>query len=173
MAVRKYFFGCVLLLSSCSGPVEGALEAIATGFALRFGVDEVRAADLGAFQPDLIVDARTKAEQSVSILPGAVPVPPDADISVLPQFALASRIVVYCAGGFRSARAISQVPAEKTAGKRLLNLHGGIVAYANAGLPLVTEVGTPTRKVHGYSEAWVKFVQAPAEGVLKPDLEHL
>ena len=171
MTVRKYFFSCALLLFGCSGIVESSFESIATGFAVRFGVHELRAGELAEFQPDLIVDVRTKAEQSISVLPGVVLSSPEADLSALPQFAAASRIVVYCAGGYRSARSISHVSPEKAAGKVLLNLHGGILAYANAGLPLATVVGTPTRKVHGYNEAWVKFVRAPAEGVTKPDLE--
>jgi rhodanese-related sulfurtransferase len=171
MRVCKYFFGCAFLLLSASGCVEPSFDALASSFALRFGVEEVRAEDLGAFQPSLIIDVRTSAEQSVSILPGAVLVSPEQDLAALAGFASAERIIVYCAGGYRSARSIARIPPEKVAGKTIRNLHGGIVAYANAGLPLVTQVGTPTRKVHGYNEAWVKYVQAPAEGVTDPALE--
>lgn len=170
MAPGKYFFGCILAVQSCSGLVDGSFDALASGFAARFGVTEVHATALEAFAPDLIVDVRTPAEQSVSTLPGAVLMSPDQDLASLPQFANARRILVYCAGGYRSARAIAALPGG-AGGRIVRNLHGGIVAYANEGLPLVTPVGTPTRKVHGYNEAWVKYVQPPAEGVVKPDLE--
>lgn len=170
MTPGKYFFGCILALQSCSGLVDSSFDALASGFAARFGVEEVRADELDAFAPDLIVDVRTPSEQSVSVLPRAVLMSPDQELTSLPEFARAKRVLVYCAGGYRSARAIAGISAGSR-GRIVRNLHGGIVAYANAGLPLVTPVGTPTRKVHGYNEAWAKYVRPPAEGVIKPDLE--
>lgn len=171
MGAGKYFFGCIFALVGAAGCVQPSFDTLASGFALRFGVPEVHTRDLAAFGPDLVIDVRSPAEQSVSLIPGAVLASPGQDLWLLPGFGSAKRILVYCAAGYRSARAISKIPAERLAGREVQNLHGGIVAYANAGLPLVSPVGTPTRKVHGYNEAWAKYVQKPAEVVIEPAAE--
>lgn len=121
--------------------------------------------DLNSFSADLIVDVRTAEEQSISMIPGAVAVRPDADLSWLSEFANARRIVVYCAAGYRSARAIAALPSDRRGAREIYSLRGGIISYANAGRPLA---GTSEQKVHGYNAAWAVFVRAPARAVLEP-----
>jgi rhodanese-related sulfurtransferase len=61
---------------------------------------------------DLVVDVRSKLEFWMGHLPGAVCIPvdqiPDA-IASRPGISASSRILVYCAGGHRSAAAAAQL----------------------------------------------------------------
>lgn len=63
---------------------------------------------------DLVVDVRSKVEFWMGHLPGAVCIPVErlpGGITVHAGISTASRILVYCAGGKRSAEAASQLRA--------------------------------------------------------------
>ncbi|MCB1322315.1 MAG: hypothetical protein KDK34_18790 [Leptospiraceae bacterium] len=157
-------------------------DAIASGFAAVFEVNEIQPHEFmqrrAAVGPLLIVDVRQSVEQNVSIIPGAVLMSPRDRLAAQSDYQefIARHaenpdalVVVYCAGGYRSARAISEV---SDAPVSLLNLHGGIVAYANAGGKLIDPVdGQPVQKVHGYNAYWAGFVQPPNEGVSEPSVD--
>jgi rhodanese-related sulfurtransferase len=158
-------------------------DLVSGGFSALFKVDEIRADDLIAGlrtqAPILLVDVRTSAEQSVSRLPGAILADPAENIYARAEVRnfLAShgaapdaRLVVYCAGGYRSGRSIARDAPETlpSSGARVLNLRGGIIAYANAGGPLVDVSGRATRRVHGYNSTWAAYIAPPLEAVLEP-----
>jgi rhodanese-related sulfurtransferase len=111
-----------------------------------------------SLSPPVLVDVRTRAEQAVSTLPGALCVAPeDAPADVLRRTEKARPIVVYCSVGVRSARlarALSAVGATD-----VFNLRGGIFDWANRGLPLSGPSGSAQR-VHGYDAEWAVLLEA-------------
>ncbi len=147
---------------------EGSFEALAAGFAATFGVPEVAAADLrGRRSSYMLVDVRTPAEQAVSRIPGAV-LAGEADPASFPEVQAALRdgrsLVLYCTGGYRSARTAASL---RERGVSALNLHGGIIAYANGGGELVNDSGL-TNRVHGYNSIFARYVKPPNIGVADP-----
>ena len=100
----------------------------------------------------VVVDVRSRPERAVSMIPGALGAD-DGAAAVLALAALdpGATIVVYCAGGLRSARAGRKLV---DAGHRdVRNLEGGIFAWANEGRPLERD-GQPTRYAHPSDEKW-------------------
>ena len=80
---------------------------------------------------DVVVDVRTKLEYWTGHLPGAVCIPVEQIMEGMAKRAdilLASRILVYCAGGKRSAAAAAELRA---AGYRHV-VDGGGIAEARA-----------------------------------------
>lgn len=173
--------------TTACGPRQSAMQAaydqVSGGFSAAFNVDEIRAEELLERQreqaPLLIVDVRTAAEQSVSRLPGAILADPAENLyarAEILQFFKdhaadpRAQVVVYCAGGYRSARSIArEAPATGAASRtRIVNLRGGIIAYANAGGALVDVRGQPTPRVHGYNSTWAAYIAPPLEAVLEP-----
>jgi rhodanese-related sulfurtransferase len=103
----------------------------------------------------ILLDARSRAEWQVSRLPGAVFAGFDptsgglpAIVSTLPATA---PILVYDHVGLRSAALVARL--HKQADREAVNLLGGIIFWANEGLPLVDERG-PTSVVHPGERAW-------------------
>jgi rhodanese-related sulfurtransferase len=100
----------------------------------------------------VVVDVRTPGEQSVSMLPGALGVKDGAAaVAALASLAPAAPVVVYCAGGLRSAKAARALIEAGHADVR--NLEGGIFAWANEDRPLLC-AGRPTRYAHPSDEKW-------------------
>jgi rhodanese-related sulfurtransferase len=101
-------------------------------------VDVTRAqqlADAGAF----VLDVREDHEWAAGHIPGATHVPLGR-LGVEYRSALPTdrRIVAVCRSGARSA---SATQALRQAGYDVVNLAGGSLAWAGAGLPLVTDGG--------------------------------
>lgn len=195
-SMRAITFGLIATIAlQCTTPacdprenvMSTAYDQVSGGFSAAFNVDEIRAEELLARQranaPLLIVDVRTAAEQSVSRLPGAILADPAenlyARVEVIQFFKERAgdphaQVVVYCAGGYRSARSIARnAPADADAGAGaprtpVVNLRGGIIAYANAGGALVDARGQTTRRVHGYNSTWAAYIAPPLEAVLEP-----
>ncbi len=148
-------------------------ETAAAALSARFNVAEISAPEFlerHQGRPNtVLIDVRTPEEQSVSVIPGAVLATPQTKLNALPEVRHAdadATIVVYCAGGYRSARSISR--SGETMAKHMVNLRGGIVGYANAGGKLVDARGGTSHKVHGYNSTWARYVEAPNEGVVEP-----
>ena len=95
----------------------------------------------------VLVDARSDAERSVSVIPGAVPL---ADLDDAIADGEDATVVVYCTVGARSARTTRELREE---GVDARNLVGGVLAWAHAGLEFVHD-GRPTRRVHVYGRSW-------------------
>ena len=84
---------------------------------------------------DLVVDVRSKLEFWTGHLPGAVCIPGEQLLTRLAQrtdISTSSRILVYCAGGTRSAAATAQLRA---AGYRHIVDGGGMAAAWNEFIP--------------------------------------
>ena len=158
---------------------QAAFHATASAFAVRFGVSEITAEDLqarlNAGRPTLLIDVREASEQSVSRIPGSHPSGPRVSLALDPEVRRFAEeyagnsealVVVYCAGGYRSARSIAGSRAELNIPLR--NLHGGIVAHANAGGALEGSDGQPTSVVHSYSDVWARFVLPPTRATTEP-----
>jgi len=103
-------------------------------------------------EPPRLLDVRTRAEQAVSTLPGALCVDPADDPAAVLRRADAARpLVAYCAVGVRSARLARALAA--AGATRVLNLRGGIFDWANRGLRLAGRAG-PVRHVHRFDATW-------------------
>ncbi len=179
-AIRVIIAPLLLNLTECRPIQMESFDRLTGHFSDEFGVAEIDATALrtrlAANLPTLLIDARTYAEQSVSIVPGARRVSPEDDLNldpVLRDFAARTAgqpqamVVVYCAGGYRSARSLAKY--ETPAGLAVRNLRGGIIAYANAGGELEDPAsGQRTRRVHGYNAFWAGFIAAPNEAALTP-----
>jgi len=162
---------------------NSAFDLLANGFAARFGVQEIIAQDLQSrfdgSKPTLLIDTREKDEQDVSIISGAVLVSPAQSLTEVKELQTFVKeyiteknqaddplVVVYCTAGYRSARSISHLPQELQ--PRVLNLHGGIIAWVNALGTVVGMDGEPSSSVHGYNLIWAKFINT---NKIKPIVE--
>ena len=96
----------------------------------------------------IIVDARSRREQDVSIIPGAIGKSAfKAQIDEHKQ----KNILIYCTVGCRSG-AYAQRLRKK--GFHAFNLTGGVLAWALEGKTFVTPYGNVTRRVHVYGRKW-------------------
>jgi adenylyltransferase/sulfurtransferase len=87
---------------------------------------------LGSAHPPLLVDVREEAERAVLAIEGSVHVP----LGELPAFEPGEgrSVLVHCASGPRSARAVADLRAR---GVDAHDLAGGIIGWVDAGLPVV------------------------------------
>lgn len=153
-----------------SPPVDRA--ALARWIAERFPdvrpIDgEALAAALAAPGAPFLIDVRSPAEQAVSTLPGAHCVADGAGaVACAAALDPGAPIVVYCAAGVRSAKA-ARALAQAGHGN-VLNLEGGIFAWANAGRPLAAN-GRPTRYVHPSDAKWGVLVESSRHALAPRD----
>jgi len=127
----------------------------ATG-ARQISVDELRSR-VARGAPIVLLDIREEHENRVSALPGALHVAP-ADVASAPIAAPAESLVVtYCTAGYRSG--LAAVALEERLGREVVNLHGGIVAWFNAGGEVRDPNGNPVDRIDAYGPAWEKFVR--------------
>ncbi len=160
-------------------PPPPDFDELTGGFSREYGVEEITAADLlrrlNGESPPLLFDVRTSREQSVSTIAGAILIQPGMDPTKTQAYrefrvgpGAPGDCIVFCTGGKRSAMAAADAKATDDA-KRVLNLRGGLIAYANLGGKLVhPETGEPTLELHGYNEKWAAYIEAPTRGVLLP-----
>jgi rhodanese-related sulfurtransferase len=113
----------------------------------------------GGGRVPVILDARSAEEQSVSMLPGAVAVDPDAAAGdVLDGRDPGRTVVVYCAAGYRGARLARRL--RQAGWQDVRNLDGGIFAWGNAGMPLQRS-GAPVAEVHPHSSWFARMLRNP------------
>jgi rhodanese-related sulfurtransferase len=126
----------------------------AQGFASFFGsaVPEVGVDDLSkilgdeqAMKKTVLVDVRSEAETSVSVIPGAIT---KSQFEAKPGEYAGKKVIVYCTVGGRSGAYAKQLAAKKI---DVVNFKGSILAWANAGQPFETLDRKPTNRVHTYS----------------------
>ena len=168
----KKLFVLPLLLLSCFNPqgVDNQAEiikSVANTVALKHpNVNHIKPQDLRKLKADefLLVDVRTGREQEVSKIKGAITA---AEFELLLESQKESlnqkQIVFYCTIGARSSAYAATLLKSGYEG-RVSNLHGSILAWVQAGLPLVDKDEKVTKKVHVYSEAW-SFVPKGYEAV--------
>ena len=98
----------------------------------------------------VLIDVRDDDEFAVSRLGGAQNIRTAEDIAA--QFSdKDTEIVVYCSVGYRSAEIAQHLM--NLGYSRVSNLRHSIFAWANQGLPLVSDGGA-TNKVHPYNRIW-------------------
>jgi len=126
----------------------------AQGFPSFFGsgVPEVNVDDLAkliadeqAMKNTVLVDVRSEAETSVSVIPGAIT---KAQYEAKPGDYAGKKVIVYCTVGGRSGAYAKQLAAKKI---DVVNFKGSILAWANAGQPFETLDREPTKRVHTYA----------------------
>jgi rhodanese-related sulfurtransferase len=93
-----------------------------------------RLVDAGA----LLLDVRTAPEWAAGHAPQARHVPLDAVVAATPDLPRDADIVVVCRSGRRSQSAVAHLLDN---GLRAHNLTGGMLAWTQAGLPVVTDSG--------------------------------
>jgi sodium/bile acid cotransporter 7 len=100
-------------------------------------------------QETLLVDAREKREQRVSMIRGAVPA--GAFLERLERGREPrGMVVVYCTIGYRSAVLVKKLARRKVQAR---NLSGGILMWTHHGRPLHRK-GKLTQKLHVYGATW-------------------
>lgn len=95
----------------------------------------------------VLVDRRTRAEQEISMLPGAIT---SEDFEKNIEKYRDKNVVVYCTVGYRSGHYTKRLLKK---GIRAVNLKGGILAWIHAGQSVVDKDGK-TRRVHVYGSKW-------------------
>jgi rhodanese-related sulfurtransferase len=101
----------------------------------------------------VIVDVRSPEEIEVSIIPGAIT---KAEYEQNRNKYRGMTVIPYCLVGARSTTYARQLIKQ---GEKVLNFKGSVLAWCKAKLPLVTQDGTPTNRVHTYSARY----QVPSE----------
>ncbi|MEO8487546.1 MAG: rhodanese-like domain-containing protein [Betaproteobacteria bacterium] len=100
----------------------------------------------------VVVDVRSPAERGVSMIPGAIGANDGAvAVAELATLDAGFPIVVYCAGGMRSAKAARKLL--EAGHTNVTNLEGGIFAWANEDRPLDC-AGKATRVAHPCDAKW-------------------
>lgn len=150
---RAALFAAALLVVGAlavGGPWARGLrvEVAATAFAWLHDAPSVRPRAVADDPAAVWIDAREPAEIAVSTLPGALPL---SEVQRDPEAFAGRRLVVYCTIGHRSGAAAASLRAR---GLDAVNLHGGVLGWAWAGLPFVDPAGTTTRRVHPWSPSW-------------------
>ena len=125
MAVAS-FLGAVLLTGGSSGN-ESAMNLDSVAF-------EAKTQEPGV----VILDVRTKEEFEEGHIANAININVESDtfLSEIAKLDKSKTYAVYCRSGRRSADAVAKMSNEEFIS--LANLNGGVIDWANAGLPLVT-----------------------------------
>lgn len=144
-----------LLLLACKQPSDTAYNLMLRQL-YNHRVDTISAAQVQQKLEQgivpLLLDTRSKSEYQVSHLPGARYIGyADFDLSELKDVPSDTALVVYCAVGYRSEKIGEQLQAAGYT--NVQNLHGGLFAWVNEGLPVYDSLGQ-TEKVHAYTRIW-------------------
>lgn len=167
--VSLTFTACSRTPSPPSDPVEQAeywrrldaeYEELTRGYdeetgARQIGVAKLRE-KLANGERVLLLDIREARENAVSSLPNARHVAPDEVDSTALTVSPDVTVVTYCTAGYRSGTAAAKL--EKRLGRKVLNLHGGIVAWFNAGGEVRDPGGQVTDKIDAYGPEWKRYV---------------
>lgn len=100
-------------------------------------IDPIQLEQLRKDAPVILLDVRTDAEVARGLIEGAKHIPLNRLPGRVGELDPQTVLVVYCQSGARSAQACAWLAEHGF--DRLHNLHGGLAAWARAGLP----IGTP------------------------------
>jgi rhodanese-related sulfurtransferase len=116
-----------VLLTGCSSGSESAMNLDSVAF-------EAKTQEPGV----VILDVRTKEEFEEGHIANAININVESDtfLSEIAKLDKSKTYAVYCRSGRRSADAVAKMSNEEFIS--LANLNGGVIDWANAGLPLVT-----------------------------------
>jgi rhodanese-related sulfurtransferase len=117
----------VVLLTGCSNGSESAMNLDSVAF-------EAKTQEPGV----VILDVRTKEEFEEGHIANAININVESNtfLSEIAKLDKSKTYAVYCRSGRRSADAVAKMSNEEFIS--LANLNGGVIDWANAGLPLVT-----------------------------------
>jgi rhodanese-related sulfurtransferase len=122
------------------GYLQDGMQALATRADLVQSIDRVTATalaeDLKSDDPPLVLDVRNPGERVQKFIAGSKHVPLaqlGRQLDDLPQD---HRIVIHCAGGYRSAIAASLL--QRHGITAVEDLVGGLAAWEKSGLPVVS-----------------------------------
>jgi rhodanese-related sulfurtransferase len=117
----------VVLLTGCSNGSESAMNLDSVAFKAKTQEPGV-----------VILDVRTKEEFEEGHIANAININVESDtfLSEIAKLDKSKTYAVYCRSGRRSADAVAKMSNEEFIS--LANLNGGVIDWANAGLPLVT-----------------------------------
>ena len=124
-----------------SGYLRGGLKAAESRPDLIASIERLspeRAAEWLRAADVLAIDVRAAAERAQRFVPGSVHVPLNHLVERLPDLPSDRRLLVFCAGGYRSSTAASLLRRHGRSG--VAELAGGMSAWETAGLP--TEPGS-------------------------------
>ncbi|GMH86617.1 hypothetical protein TrST_g13906 [Triparma strigata] len=129
------------------------LQALITQNDIKFpSVEHIPAADAlklsatSAPPTTLFLDCRSEAEQSISIIPSAIPYSSfDFDAS---QATKTTTVICYCTIGYRSAIRAQEL--------KVYNLSGSVLSWSHVGGTFVDSQNRPTNKLHVYGNEWDK-----------------
>lgn len=125
------------------GYLEGGIHVLESRLELMHGTDRESppavAKLLAASEPPLVVDVRAPSEWSDKRIRGSLNVPLNRLSERLAELPRDRRLVVHCAGGYRSSIAVSLL--QRGGFRDLVELAGGMAAWEGAGLPV--ERGAP------------------------------
>jgi sodium/bile acid cotransporter 7 len=111
-------------------------------------ISPLRAMDLLNQDKVVFVDTRKPEEMAVSMLPGAVS---ETDfLSHLDQYR-DKTVVGYCTISYRSGKFAEKVAEE---GIAVINLQGGILAWALEGGKVYDQFGKEVKRIHVYGDKW-------------------
>ena len=172
--MKKIIFITALALSACSAGEDG-LDAIHADIVSDHKtVAQISSEDFANLdKSDIIVlDIREPKEYSVSRLPGAVWVNPNASAeTALIQMGdvRGKKIVVYCSVGRRSSifAEREQTALLKMGATSVTNLERGIFGWHNEERTLVDANGT-TDLVHPYDAVWKRYVEREEKALYTP-----
>ncbi len=135
---------------------------------------DIRAvAALVAKRTPLLIDVRGVEEFTVSHIVGALQVAPDTSpdalVKLLAKRLKGTTVILYCTVGTRSMGLGINVQEDllKAGAKSVYVMKDGLVAWANADLPLVDHMG-PTRFVHPSDQATRARFSDPGRARFEP-----
>jgi rhodanese-related sulfurtransferase len=106
----------------------------------------------------IFLDTREKEEYDVCHLPNAIWIGyEDFDIKPIASLDKTKEIIVYCSIGARSQNIGKKLL--KAGFKNVSNLYGGIFQWSNEERILVDKQNIATKKIHGYSKNWKKWIK--------------
>ena len=167
--IKGSLFITTLLLGGCAKGANG-LDAIHADIVGDYpGVSHV--ADIPANA--ILLDIREPSEFSVSRLPGAIQVSPDADIAQLVAGLgdISGRpVIAYCSVGRRSSGFAQRAQDQLSVAGAISvsNLENGIFGWHNARGALVNGEGE-TDVVHPYNELWKRYVVRQSKARYTPE----
>lgn len=127
-----------------AGYLDGGVAALERRPELLTGTERITPAEaadaVGSGSTPVILDVRTPREWIESHIEGSVNIPLNRLPSQLDDLPRDRRILVHCAGGYRSSIAAGLL--QRSGRTDLVELGGGLAAWERAGLPVRSAAGT-------------------------------
>lgn len=125
---------------SVSGYLDGGIAALESRPELLTGTERITPAEASTAivspEPPLLLDVRTPREWQQQHIDGSVNIPLNRLPERLGELPRDRRLLVHCAGGYRSSIAAGLL--QRSGHSDLVELGGGVAAWERAGLPLST-----------------------------------